>query len=421
MAFFHFFSGPPPEKIARKADALFETRQWGQAMLAYERALEKLEKQPQQSPELQKELDRKITLSRESLARDHLNTAEDLIRIGNYGEAREIITLALNLSKDPSLQQVLTERLRGIEAFEEEPEEMESIDDYYGLADVDFEEPFQDTSDDEYFFALCGTLPHATQEAYLGYGEDFKIGFIALNEGDFQTAAEYLSTAMLQHPEPDSYIPMELAAAYLHLGRPEEAEALLKTFLHHHPDTLQGYQLLCEIYWEQKRFDRVTALLASAPANQADSPSMTLLKGETYFQAGDFTAAREFYQSILKTEGWNETIAKALAKSCEAAGLPEDARALYKKIMDQCTGCRTRIDPEIKHRYAELSYLAGIRTSEVLELFLSLSREIPQHAALYYERVSHIYKAMGNTAEARRFKSFAKNAELNGGRQSGSG
>jgi tetratricopeptide (TPR) repeat protein len=411
MSFLSLFSGPSPEKLEQKGDALAETRLWGQATLAYERALEKLEKRPEPSPEYHNQLSEKITHSKLSLATEHFHMAENLIDGGNFDEARDLISLASTLTTEPRLLHLLKQLFEKIEVFQQQPEPEAPLDGYYGLAETDEDPSPHDASDDEYFFALCGTLPPEVQEAYLRYGENFQSGLIALNEGKFQAAADYLALAMKENPDPGSFIPMELAAAYLHLGKWAEAEALLEPVVRRHPDALPAYHLLCEIYWERKEFQKVTALLSAVPPVQTNSLAVALLKGETHTRAGNFDAAIAFYQDFFDAHGWNDSIAKALATTFEAAGAPDKARELYKELMSRCNSCHTRIDPEIKHKYAELSYAAGLYNTETLELYLSLAREIPENAAEYYDRISHIYTAHDNKLEANRFRSFAKRAQ----------
>ena len=64
----------------------------------------------------------------------------------------------------------------------------------------------------------------------------------------------------------------------------------------------------------------------------------------------------------------------------------------------------------IKHRYAELCFADGLYTTEILEMYLALAREIPENAARYFDRASRIYAALDNPAEAERFRSFARRA-----------
>ena len=69
------------------------------------------------------------------------------------------------------------------------------------------------------------------------------------------------------------------------------------------------------------------------------------------------------------------------------------------------------MDPVISHKYAELSFAADIRDVPLLEMYLSLAREIPEKAAMYFDRVSRIYADQGNSDQARRFHSLSKKAE----------
>ena len=79
--------------------------------------------------------------------------------------------------------------------------------------------------------------------------------------------------------------------------------------------------------------------------------------------------------------------------------------------MNQCSSCHARLDPEIKQKFADLSFASGLNTTEVLELYLSLAREIPENAADCYRKISRIYAARGNEAESRRFELIAEKYE----------
>ena len=186
---------------------------------------------------------------------------------------------------------------------------------------------------------------------------------------------------------------------------------LLENFLEHHPEALPAYQLLCEIYWEQKNFHQADILLESVPHEFAESLAIVLLKGETIFQAGNFEATGDYYHGVIDTYGWDDTVARELAKACEAQGEPDRARDIYKEIMDRCTSCHSRVDPVVKHKYAELCFSAGMIDTGILEMYLSLAREIPGNAAHYFDRISRIYTDQGNASEADRFRAFSARAQ----------
>lgn len=410
MSFLKFLSGPTSEKLEKKGDALFNSGSWGEAKLEYERALGKARKEGTLTRHRTEHLSLKITNTKEALAKAHQKAAEDLIEGGYYDDARSYISLALEISSDENRIQELTMLSRNVVSLQQAVADQELAEEYYGLADEEPADVFHDTTPDEQYHALCGTLPLEIQETYLSYGENFKIGYLALNDGDFETAAAYLSRAMAEDSNPAGYISLELATAYLHLGRRGEARQLLLPFLKHHPETLPAYQLLCDIYWEEKEFDQADAMIDSVPEKLSDSLAVLLLRGETRYQAGDFEKTKALYQTFLDNRGWEDEVAIALARAHEASGENERARLIYREIMGRCTGCGAKIDPEVKHRYAELSYAAGNHDADVLELYLSLAREIPQNAPAYYERVSRIYAARGDETEAARFRSIARQA-----------
>ncbi|MGD2187461.1 MAG: tetratricopeptide repeat protein [Desulfobacterales bacterium] len=406
MSILKLFSGKNPEEHEQTGDELFSVDLWGKAKVEYERALDKLEKTAPQNGELKTRLQEKIFKTKEALALGHKQNADDLMESGFYDDARELYVLAQELTDDAMLKKDLEIKLKELDFQLDKTLKDE-------LPDVDYktpetEEPEFPEQDDEYFRALCGTLPKDIQKDYLSYGHHFKNGYMALNRGDFDTAADYLSRAMEENPSADSYIALELATAYLNLGKHSAAQQLLEAFIVSRPQALPGYQLLCEIFWERKAFDQAEALLASVPEELAESVAVYLLKGETRYHAGNFAAAKEFYRNFLETYGWNEIVARALAKTHEAMNELANARNIYREIMEQCRSCHSRLDPLVKQRYADLCFDSGLYNTEILELYLSLAQEIPAKASDYFEKVSRIYTAQGNEEEARRFRALAE-------------
>jgi len=409
MSFLKIFSGKTPEAQEQKGDELFAADLWGKAKVEYERALDKLDKTAPTNDNLKSRLQKKIHRAEASLAHSHKSIADDMLEAGFYDDARELYVLALELTEDAQLKTYLANKLEQLD-FQMSKNIEETLVDY----DDDWGESAEPQplesggQNDEYFTALCGALPADVQKAYRSYGDNFKKGYLALNQGDFVPAADYLSRAMEENPTAGSYIPLELATAYLNLEKHSEAQQLLETFIEDQPQALPAYQLLCEIFWEMGAFDRAEALLASVPGKLTESVAVYILKGETLFHAGNHQGAKEFYQNFFRTYDWNEPVARALAKTHEALNELANARNLYREIMEQCSSCHARIDPFIKQRYADLCFDSGMLSSDILELYLSLAQELPANAADYYEKVSRIYAAQGNHAEAGRFRAIAE-------------
>ena len=413
-SFFKKFSGKTPLVHENEGDELFAADLWGKAKIEYERALQKLERTEVPDLDFKARLQKKIVTAKEALALSHKRSADDMLDAGFYDDARELYLLAMELTEDPALQSELREKHELLDfqmnksMGELLPDDESSFEDENPSFEMEESEfPDQDEGEDETLRALCGALPEDVQKAYLGYGSNFTKGYLALNRGEFAIAAEYLSSAMAENPSANSLIPLELATAYLNLDRHSEAQQLLETMLQDQPQLLPAYQLLCEIYWEKNAFDRAEALLDVVPEELTESVAVYLLKGETLFRSGNHSDAKTFYQKFLKTYGWDERIARALARTHEALNELANARNLYREMMAQCRSCHARIDPFIKERYADLCFDSGMLSSDILELYLALAQEVPAKAAGYYEKVSHIYDAQGNAKEAARFRAIA--------------
>ncbi len=413
MGILNFFSSKDPEDYEKKGNALFETGAYGKAIAEYERALERLEKSSPWDDGYRQSLQNKIGSCKEQLARQHENTAMELMEAGHNDDARRYIELARELTRDDQLTAKLEQHLKQLEmtGLEAIQTTLPNFDIPDQAAEPEDETVAAKQDDDEHFTALIGTLPEEIQESYRNYPAAFKTGYLALNQGDFEQAAENLTQALQEMDDPQSYIPLELATACLNLTRYEEACRYAETFLQHHPDALPAYQLLCEIFWETKSFDRAETLLGSLPDDLSESVAGYLLRGETLYHAEKYAEAKAFYREFSKKYEWHEAIARALAKTHEALGERTNARYIYAEIMDQCRSCHARVDPDLKQKYADLSFDSGHNTSEVLELYLSLAQEIPENAADNYQKISRIYSAQGNEIEAQRFQAISEKYE----------
>ena len=402
-----FFS-QDPEKTEQKGDAFLKASDWGRAKLEFEKALDALEKTSSDDAS-ETRLRDKLVQAKEALAHEHRQAGEDLMETEYYDEAMGFLQLALDLSRDPELISAVEKLMHEIARLTAGDIQIKvPQSDPTLLAD---DETYTGDQDDETFMALCSTLPEEVQEAYLSYGGSFKTGYLALNRGDFDLAADELSHALEENPAPDSIIPLELATAYLNLGKLDEARRLLEALLQHHPDALPGYQVLCEVYWEIGAFDQAETLLADCPDDLKNSLAYVLLRGKTLSKAGRHPEAVSLYQDFLEAYGWNEPLAMALAGTLETLGDLESARDLYAEIMAQCRSCHARIDPVIKRKFADISFDLGQHSSAIMEMYLSLAQDDPENAPLYFQKISRIYSSMGNEEEARRFRVFAQQAE----------
>jgi len=400
------FSGKNPEEYERKGDNFFEIMEYGSARLEYETALAKMKKRCPEDIDLDSRLREKMIRSSEALALQHKQNGELLRESGDYESASELFHIALELTKDPELAAGL-EQLLGKTQNDIAGDDMEAPP-WLHTPENKTEEQVWHTQEAEYFTALCGALPGDVRDAYKSYGDIFKTGYVALNQGEYDLAATKLSQALKEN-SPDSLIPLELATAYLNLEQHENALLLLERFIKNHPRSIHGYHVLCETLWAMKRFDEANGLLSSCPEELVESLPILHLKGESLYRSGRYQGAETFYLELLQSNGWEEHTALSLAGTYEALGKKDKALELYSEIMGKCSGCGARVAPFIKQKYADISTELGDYSAKILEIYLSLIEEDPAGRGNHFRKVEQIYTAMGNDREARRYRSFADN------------
>lgn len=412
MEFLKFFSGKSPQDFEKQADSYFQKGAWGPAKIEYEKALKKLEKRSELDADYKNLLKKKLCRSKEQLALEHRLNGERLIEANCFADAEELFRLAIELTEDSTLIGEIEKKIKEIPNLFPKPDSSD-FPDFASETEEDEENEKDDNQrvDEEYFTAICCSLPETDQDAYHTYGERFKKGFIALNQGDFETAISELSQALKENSSTTSFIPLELATAHLNAGNYEQARLLLDGFLKNHPESIRAYHLMCEILWEKNEFQSAEEFLLSCSPELFGSLPIKILQGETLFRANKFNEAISLYLEEMKSFGWDDTIAQELAKNYEALGFNEEARDLYRQIINMCQGCGSRVDPFIKQRYADTSFESGDCSTKILEIYLDLSREDPDNRSAYFQKISKIYSLKGNEKEAERFLSFSEKSK----------
>ncbi len=405
MGLFSLFFGKTPEELEIIGDTFFKENNLGMAKLEYEKALSRHKDSPVRDVNFEDRIKGKIVEVKEGLAVEHIKTGKNLIDAESYEDAEELISLAMELSEDASLHDEAEELLDAIADLAVQQTDL-PMTDYNPVNTPEDEKPNFYFNREEYFVALCNALPPEEKAAYMGYGEAFIDGYIALNQGDFTAAAEKLLLALEKNPDDKNHIPLELATCYLNMAEFEKARGLLESYLNDFPHSEKAYHVLSETLWHLKEFDEAASLLQSCPRELADTVMINMLKGETELRAGRFKEAEKIYLQYIDSKGKDHTIMRALAKIYELMGKPETARNIYTELMNACTGCGSRADVHLKRGFADTSFKSGVHTTQILDVYLELLQEDPGNAFSYADKISRIYAFMGNDGEARRFKSL---------------
>lgn len=409
MGLFGFLSGKSPEDMELSGDRFLKSGEFGAAKLEYEKALAKAESKFPEKEKLRHRLTEKIVESRESLAAAHVQAGREWIAADNFREAEDLFRLALELTENPELRLEILNLLTSINEISPSgrpEEERLFFSDEHPFADSEETEEVTDEIE-EYFTVLCHALPEDIAEAYQHYDQAFRLGYVALNNGEFEVAIEKFTESMEQTDRDQPLVALELATAWTHVGEFARAQKLLLEFMENHGPSVRSVQMLCDVYLSTENFQQAIALLDQCPDPIKQTFSIQMLRGETYYQMSDFSTAWAVFQDCEKNFGENELITRSLAKTAEATGDLEAARDLYGRALSGCARCGTRTDPFVQRRYADLCFACGERSHRLIDLYFSMVQADADNKAEYYRRIYELYMALGKPNDASRYEAFA--------------
>ncbi|SLM29930.1 putative TPR repeat:RNA-processing protein [Desulfamplus magnetovallimortis] len=461
MGLFGFLSRKTPESFEKKGDSFFDKGAFGYAKIEYEKAREYHLEKPSEDVSFGERIAFKIIDTSERLAITHKEKALEYIELGCFNDARDLLSLALELVHNPDLKAEilhLGEVLSECEKTGLLPGDSGSLQgnsgnlpggsgslprgdgslsggsgnlpgDSFNQAEITSKEFTEDSQGNMYdgleaepnelqetFFALCSTLDETRQIAYADYGQDFVSGFVLLNEGEFEEALDYLLRALEKNSHRKTHIPLEIAVCYLNMGEYSRSKVYGEIYLGDFPGSESGWHLMCESFWSAREYEGAHEFLdrLMSDGDYEGAVALALMKGETFFLEGKFTDAAEFYQKIIENEpvgDAKEPLFRSLARTFHALGEYEKAKDIYAALMNSCGSCGRMPDFATRFGFAEASFALGVRTTQLLEIFLKLAQEDPDKRSLYYRRAADIYDAQGHEDESRRFMEMAQSLE----------
>jgi hypothetical protein len=169
MGLFSIFSGKTPEAYEREGDALARGKVWGDAKMAFDAGLEKLKKRSSADPVMVGRLRDKLQQSKESLALEHRRAALALIDADCMVDARELLSLAAELTDDLQLKEDLVQTAN--ETFKQVAPVIQPSDGVFQTQPI---EPLTDIVNedmDDHFNVLLWALPDDIRCAYRRIGK----------------------------------------------------------------------------------------------------------------------------------------------------------------------------------------------------------------------------------------------------------
>lgn len=188
MGFFRkLFGGKSFDELRREADAHFEGKRWGDAKLAYDRALDAGKDAPKD--DVEKVRDR-IAAARDEIARERIAAGDEMRQLGELELARAEYEGAIDTASSGEI----VDRARQL------IEDLDSHDVNQAIAQSAAGGPAAQTVEEKWAL-LTSHWSDAQMEEYDRYGDEARDALIALDEGRAEEGRKALEQILAAHPD----------------------------------------------------------------------------------------------------------------------------------------------------------------------------------------------------------------------------
>jgi tetratricopeptide (TPR) repeat protein len=402
MAFFDkLFGGKTLEQERKQADALFAEGEFGRAKLAYERALG-LTRDVKDAPDIASELNARIALCRDNIAKAHLAEAERLLAQGSVELARDELLAVGETASDPALLRTAQERLDQLERAVARAEQQEH----------------HDPSEDDRFELIAGSFEDDQYAEYQAHGDRVREALLQLHDGRSAEARRALEEIVSGADAP-RFLWFELGRARLADGDSQAGTAALETFLSklHEAEggdaRLSAHIELAQLIHARGDFDAAVAHYEAALAALPDDPRPYLAMANFFRREQLFDEAAEVLEAglqALEGHGTDFRLWLELGLTHADAGRDADATRWLERVVAFFSSRRqTDLPPEGAVALARLYEKQPDGAGRALDLYSVLAQGSDRpNLFLYHLEAARLMKQLELPVEARRMLQRAR-------------
>lgn len=392
--------------LLKKADAAAEAGRWGDAKLAYERALGAKDA----DAEGRAAAERGLARAKAALVAHNVAEAELDLEAGEPAQALDRLQTALSLAADGKEAAALRERIGALkrslrdpsqpppldddeEDEEEAPTGDELVEGIFEPAEED-QEAYGETLMERFDLALLG-LPEALGERYLELGEDFAEAYLAAVEERFEDA-EAAFAGLERRMSGVAIYHLERGKTLAALGRDAEAERALRRAAELDPRLEDAPLSLARILLHEGKAPEARAVLADAGARGVDALELAFLLVECDLAERSAEAAERRLEEAGKRAPEDWRVADGLGRVAELRGDLDGAWKHYRTALR-----RQPKNHDVRLRLANVVARHPKEYPKALDLFNQLLREEHGERWFLYAQIGRIYarKGWGERAE----------------------
>ena len=393
------FGGGSFEDLRTEADAHFDAKRFGEAKLAYDRALAKQAGAP---ADALVHVRTRIDASRDAIAHERMAVAADAEKHGDLEFARAELEGALETAASATLASTIEKRLEALER-----------------GDARQRAAAVEVSDDEMFEAMSGAWEPEQVDEYDAAGPRFRNALLASNDGRFEEAAAMLAEVVADSKSPH-YLHFELGMARLSAEDTVGGETSLRAFLASIGPNEGGsarlaahgsLALLCDTRGDE---EGAVAEFGAAVDAMDEDPRPYIMLGNYLRKRGHADAAIDVLESAVAVIGEGQVdlfVQQELALAHRDAGHDAKAEQMLELVIDTLVK-QARLDfpAETAVALAELHEKRG-NVKRAADLWRSLTQGSDRAGHLRYHReAARLLVKLGLAEEARRM--YQRAAEL---------
>jgi tetratricopeptide (TPR) repeat protein len=309
LSFIKTLFGRDWRRFKKKGDAFIVGEEWGRARGALLEATRLFDGDEREKSEIEDQL----AMANSALLKMHTEAAERFVKQEMPAKAIEHYTTALDfVGKSHQEHEELQKQIIALQRSMVEPGEVEALigpesEEQDGAPE---EIPFDD---EETFNALLNTLNENQADVYLTLGEDFRRAYLALMEGDLDTAEKWLSGVHQEHPD-NPYIQYEMGRLRMGQERYEEAEELLRSASEKAPDMIPVRHVRVETLWGLEKYDLAERVVEEAFEIDDELLDNFVIAGETCLRSGEYANGVEIIEAGVELHDKSVILHRLLGK-----------------------------------------------------------------------------------------------------------
>lgn len=323
-----------------KGDEYMADGRFADARHAYAEAMDKFP-QGNEGEELRADLRARIAEAGNGLAEMNIAEARLYLSQNNPDKSREYLELALKLAEDGGVREKAENLMNEVGSppvvsHEKAEHGHHGCSSCHSTSCHDLPDNLDESlSLEDRFHLITQTLPGDLPDRYASMGEKFAYGYLALHEGNLDSAYQVFAE-LAASKERDDILLYELGALTFSGGNVGEAERLFRASKEANSSNPLSRLGLTQLLIFSKRLDEAMVELEMMVENGLLANEAQVMIGDVWALKGEDGAAIDHFAKLLENKAYQKIAAERLVPLLVQQGRDTEAQFLAKQYLKGC-------------------------------------------------------------------------------------